>query len=157
VTRDASSRPVFVFEQWAGFDEGLDAATVPRWLAQAAGARAAAGDAGDRHPQQPKAGYGDRKVVGPSPVSFSAFRGTGINKQWAPKADETIKNAGGTYLVRNTAIEGIEGPVPKLVLISKVGQHRRSDGLAFIRSILADAANSRQGRQSLCGHIWSKA
>jgi uncharacterized protein (DUF1330 family) len=42
-----------------------------------------------------------------------------FNKQWAPKADETIKNAGGTYLVRSTAIEGIEGPVPKLVLISK--------------------------------------
>ena len=42
-----------------------------------------------------------------------------FNKQWVPKADETIKNAGGTYLVRSTAIEGIEGPVPKLVLISK--------------------------------------
>ena len=42
-----------------------------------------------------------------------------FNKQWAPKADETIKNAGGTYLVRSTAIEGIEGPVPNLVLISK--------------------------------------
>jgi uncharacterized protein (DUF1330 family) len=42
-----------------------------------------------------------------------------FNKQWAPKADETIKKAGGTYLVRSTAIEGIEGPVPKLVLISK--------------------------------------
>jgi uncharacterized protein (DUF1330 family) len=77
-----------------------------------------------------------------------------FNKQWAPKADETIKNAGGTYLVRSAAIEGIEGPVPKLVLISK-WDNIDTDGLAFIRSILADAANSRQGRQ-ICAVIYGR-
>jgi uncharacterized protein (DUF1330 family) len=41
------------------------------------------------------------------------------NKQWAPKADETIKAAGGTYLVRSTDIEGIEGARPKRVLITR--------------------------------------
>jgi hypothetical protein len=33
-----------------------------------------------------------------------------FNKQWAPKAEETIKAAGGTYIVRGTAVEGIEAP-----------------------------------------------
>jgi uncharacterized protein (DUF1330 family) len=42
-----------------------------------------------------------------------------FNRQWAPKAEETIKAAGGTYIVRGTAVEGIEGPAPKLVLISR--------------------------------------
>ena len=41
------------------------------------------------------------------------------NKQWAPKADETIKAAGGTYLVRSTDVERIDGAAPKRVLISK--------------------------------------
>jgi hypothetical protein len=56
--------------------------------------------------------------------------------------------------VRSTAIEGIEGPVPKLVLISK-WDNIDTDGLAFIRSILADAANSRQGRQ-ICAVIYGR-
>jgi hypothetical protein len=42
-----------------------------------------------------------------------------FNKQWAPKADETIKAAGGVYLVRSTDIEGLEGARPKPVLITK--------------------------------------
>jgi len=41
------------------------------------------------------------------------------SKQWAPKADETVKAAGGTYLVRSTDVERIEGAAPKRLLISK--------------------------------------
>jgi len=41
------------------------------------------------------------------------------NKQWAPKAEETVKAAGGTYLVRSTDVERIEGAAPKRLLISK--------------------------------------
>jgi hypothetical protein len=42
-----------------------------------------------------------------------------FNKEWAPKADQTIKDAGGTYLVRSTTVEYIEGAAPKRILISK--------------------------------------
>jgi uncharacterized protein (DUF1330 family) len=42
-----------------------------------------------------------------------------FNKEWAPKADQTMKDAGGTYLVHSTTIEYIEGPAPKRILISK--------------------------------------
>lgn len=42
-----------------------------------------------------------------------------FSKEWAPKADETIKAAGGAYLVRTTTVERIEGAAPKRVLISK--------------------------------------
>jgi uncharacterized protein (DUF1330 family) len=42
-----------------------------------------------------------------------------FSKEWAPKADETIKAAGGTYLVRSTTAERIEGAAPKRVLITK--------------------------------------
>jgi uncharacterized protein (DUF1330 family) len=42
-----------------------------------------------------------------------------FNKQWAPKADETIRAAGGVYLARGTNIERIEGAAPKRVLITK--------------------------------------
>jgi hypothetical protein len=38
------------------------------------------------------------------------------NKEWAPKADATIKAAGGIYLVRGTNIERIEGAAPKRLL-----------------------------------------
>jgi uncharacterized protein (DUF1330 family) len=41
------------------------------------------------------------------------------SKDWAPKADETVKAAGGTYLVRSTDVERIEGAAPKRLLISK--------------------------------------
>jgi uncharacterized protein (DUF1330 family) len=41
------------------------------------------------------------------------------DKDWAPKADETVKAAGGTYLVRSTDVERIEGAAPKRLLISK--------------------------------------
>ena len=41
------------------------------------------------------------------------------NKEWAPKADATIKAAGGVYLARGTNIERIEGAAPKRVLITK--------------------------------------
>ncbi len=41
------------------------------------------------------------------------------NKQWMPKADETVKAAGGVYLVRSTNVERIEGAAPKRLLISK--------------------------------------
>ena len=41
------------------------------------------------------------------------------NKQWMPKVDETVKAAGGLYLVRSTNIERIEGAAPKRLLISK--------------------------------------
>lgn len=41
------------------------------------------------------------------------------NKQWMPKVDETVKAAGGVYLVRSTNVERIEGAAPKRVLISK--------------------------------------
>jgi uncharacterized protein (DUF1330 family) len=42
-----------------------------------------------------------------------------LNKEWAPKADQTIKDAGGTYLVRSATVEQIEGVAPKRILISK--------------------------------------
>jgi uncharacterized protein (DUF1330 family) len=42
-----------------------------------------------------------------------------FNKQWIPKADETIKAAGGIYLVRSANIERIEGAAPKRLLITK--------------------------------------
>ncbi|TMJ89945.1 MAG: DUF1330 domain-containing protein [Alphaproteobacteria bacterium] len=41
------------------------------------------------------------------------------NKQWMPKVDETVKAAGGVYLVRSTSVERIEGAAPKRLLISK--------------------------------------
>ena len=41
------------------------------------------------------------------------------DKAWAPKADATVKAAGGVYLVRGTNIERLEGPAPKRVLITK--------------------------------------
>jgi uncharacterized protein (DUF1330 family) len=42
-----------------------------------------------------------------------------FNKQWVPKADETVKAAGGVYLVRSSDIERIEGAAPKRLLITK--------------------------------------
>jgi uncharacterized protein (DUF1330 family) len=42
-----------------------------------------------------------------------------FNKQWITKADETVKAAGGIYLVRSTNIERIEGAAPKRLLITK--------------------------------------
>ena len=53
-----------------------------------------------------------------------------FNKQWAPKADETIKAAGGVYLVRSTDIEGLEGARPKRVLITEVEERRPANCLA---------------------------
>ena len=44
-----------------------------------------------------------------------------FNKEWAPKADQTIKDAGGIYVVRSTTVEYIEGAAPKRVLIIKWG------------------------------------
>jgi uncharacterized protein (DUF1330 family) len=41
------------------------------------------------------------------------------NKQWMPKVDETVKAAGGVYLVRSTNVERIEGAAPKRLLISR--------------------------------------
>jgi uncharacterized protein (DUF1330 family) len=41
------------------------------------------------------------------------------NKEWAPKADATIKAAGGVLLVHGTNIERIEGAAPKRLLITK--------------------------------------
>jgi len=41
------------------------------------------------------------------------------NKQWLPKVDETVKAAGGVYLVRSTNVERIEGAAPKRLLITK--------------------------------------
>ena len=41
------------------------------------------------------------------------------NKQWIPKVDETVKAAGGVYLVRSTNVERIEGTAPKRLLVSK--------------------------------------
>jgi uncharacterized protein (DUF1330 family) len=41
------------------------------------------------------------------------------NKQWVPKADATIKAAGGVYLAQGANIERIEGAAPKHVLIIK--------------------------------------
>src|SRR5215475_8599370 len=40
-------------------------------------------------------------------------------KEWAPKADATVRAAGGVYLVRGTNIERIEGAAPKRLLITK--------------------------------------
>lgn len=42
-----------------------------------------------------------------------------FNKQWLAKADDTIKAAGGVYLVRSANIERIEGAAPKRLLITK--------------------------------------
>jgi uncharacterized protein (DUF1330 family) len=36
-----------------------------------------------------------------------------FTKEWAPKVDETIKAAGGAYLVRSSTVERIEGAAPK--------------------------------------------
>jgi uncharacterized protein (DUF1330 family) len=44
-----------------------------------------------------------------------------FTKEWAPKVDETIKAAGGVYLVRSSTVERIEGAAPKRILISKWG------------------------------------
>ena len=41
------------------------------------------------------------------------------SKQWGPKADETIRAAGGVYLVRSADVERIEGAAPKRLLITK--------------------------------------
>jgi uncharacterized protein (DUF1330 family) len=41
------------------------------------------------------------------------------NKEWVPKADATVRAAGGVYLVRGTNIERIEGAAPKRLLITK--------------------------------------
>src|SRR5260370_20822247 len=70
------------------------------------------------------------------------------NKEWAPKADATIKAAGGIYLVRGTNIERIEGAAPKRLLITKwdnidkLTAWRESE--AYIRTlpILAKAGQS---------------
>jgi uncharacterized protein (DUF1330 family) len=62
-----------------------------------------------------------------------------FNKQWIPKADETIKAAGGTYLVRSANIERIEGAAPKRLLITqwdnldKLTAWRESD--AYMRTL----------------------
>jgi len=42
-----------------------------------------------------------------------------FSKQWSPKADETIRAAGGVYLVRSADVERIEGAAPKRLLITK--------------------------------------
>jgi uncharacterized protein (DUF1330 family) len=42
-----------------------------------------------------------------------------FSKQWSPKADETVKVAGGVYLVRSANVERIEGAAPKRLLIIK--------------------------------------
>jgi uncharacterized protein (DUF1330 family) len=42
-----------------------------------------------------------------------------FSKEWAPKADETIKAAGGAYVVRSTTVERVEGAAPKRILISR--------------------------------------
>ena len=41
------------------------------------------------------------------------------SKQWSPKAEETIRAAGGVYLVRSANVERIEGAAPKRLLITK--------------------------------------
>jgi uncharacterized protein (DUF1330 family) len=41
------------------------------------------------------------------------------SKQWSPKADETIRAAGGAFLVRSANVERIEGTAPKRLLITK--------------------------------------
>ena len=62
-----------------------------------------------------------------------------FTKQWIPKADETIKAAGGTYLVRSANIERIEGAAPKRLLITqwdnldKLTAWRESD--AYMRTL----------------------
>ena len=38
---------------------------------------------------------------------------------WLPKVDETVKAAGGVYLVRSTNVERIQGAAPKRLLITK--------------------------------------
>jgi uncharacterized protein (DUF1330 family) len=42
-----------------------------------------------------------------------------FSKQWSPKADETVRAAGGVYLVRSANVERIEGAAPKRLLITK--------------------------------------
>ena len=68
-----------------------------------------------------------------------------FNKQWIPKADETIKAAGGTYLVRSANIERIEGAAPKRLLITK--WPRQADLMARIRRLYAHPADARQSGQ----------
>src|SRR5260370_18445659 len=40
------------------------------------------------------------------------------SKQWTPKAEETIRAAGGVYLVRSANVERIEGAAPQRLLIT---------------------------------------
>jgi uncharacterized protein (DUF1330 family) len=71
-----------------------------------------------------------------------------FNKQWIPKADETIKAAGGTYLVRSANIERVEGAAPKRLLITKwdnldkLTSWRESDGYMRTLPILDKAVKS---------------
>ena len=80
-----------------------------------------------------------------------------FNKEWAPKADQTIKDAGGTYLVRSTTVEYIEGAAPKRILISKwdnidkLTAWRLSE--AYVRTL---PILTKPSEGDLCGHMWSK-
>jgi uncharacterized protein (DUF1330 family) len=81
-----------------------------------------------------------------------------LSKEWAPKADQTIKDAGGTYLVRSTTVEHIEGAPPNRILIikwdniDKLSAWRLSEAYMRTLPILDKAV-----RGDLCGHMWSKA
>src|SRR4029453_4615244 len=78
------------------------------------------------------------------------------NKEGAPKADATVRAAGGVYLVRGTTIERIEGAAPKRLLITKwdnidkLTAWRESEAYMKTLPIL-------ERRSSPCAHARSKA
>jgi uncharacterized protein (DUF1330 family) len=71
-----------------------------------------------------------------------------FSKQWSPKADETIRAAGGVYLVRSADVERIEGAAPKRLLImkwdslDKLAAWRQSDAYMKTLPLLDKAVRS---------------
>ena len=70
------------------------------------------------------------------------------SKQWSPKADETIRAAGGAFLVRSANVERIEGTAPKRLLITrwenldKLAAWRESDAYMKTLPLLDKAVRS---------------
>jgi len=70
------------------------------------------------------------------------------SKQWSPKAEETIRAAGGVYLVRSANVERIEGAAPQRLLITrwdnldKLAAWRESDAYMKTLPLLDKAVRS---------------
>ena len=79
-----------------------------------------------------------------------------FSKEWAPKADQTINDAGGTYLVRSTTVEQIEGAAPKRILISKWDNIDKLTAWRLSEAYMRTLSTKPSG-EDLCGHMLSKA